>query len=277
MDYLALDSDGNVWILGGYTEEYEGGEYTNTESAWLGSAEGQMVGILAPAEVTTDTPRLVHRRSPRRGRLGRRAGRGRGPGVRGVRLLRRRPHRPGGRGRRPRQREQVLRARGRRDQQRAARRQPAQGPVRAAELRRAQPRGVWPRPAGPCWTSRRTPAGTPPPTCTAPPRSRSARRHERRPIVRLIGVSKSFAGRDRRRRPGARRRRPRAVAGREGQPRRAVGQREVDAAVLDRRAAATRLAARWRSTESRWPTGASGERAEVCAPSGSASPSSPTT
>lgn len=56
MDYLALDKDGNVWIVGGYTEEYEGGEYTNTESAWLGQANGQMVGILAPAEVTMDTP-----------------------------------------------------------------------------------------------------------------------------------------------------------------------------------------------------------------------------
>jgi hypothetical protein len=57
MDYLALDKDGNVWILGGYTEEFEGGEYTNTENAWLGTADGQSVGVLAPAEVTMDTPR----------------------------------------------------------------------------------------------------------------------------------------------------------------------------------------------------------------------------
>ncbi|MEZ5170639.1 MAG: hypothetical protein R3A49_07830 [Acidimicrobiia bacterium] len=57
MDYMALDRDGNVWILGGYTEEYEGGEYTNTEGAWLGDADGGMVGILAPADVTMDTPR----------------------------------------------------------------------------------------------------------------------------------------------------------------------------------------------------------------------------
>jgi len=55
MDYLALDRDGNVWILGGYTEEYEGGDYTNTEVAWLGSADGQMVGILTPADVTMNT------------------------------------------------------------------------------------------------------------------------------------------------------------------------------------------------------------------------------
>ncbi len=57
MDYMALDSDGNVWILGGYTEEYEGGEYTNTESAWLGVEGGQTIGILHPGEVTADTPR----------------------------------------------------------------------------------------------------------------------------------------------------------------------------------------------------------------------------
>ena len=57
MDYMALDADGNVWILGGYTEDYEGGEYTNTEDGWLGADGGQTIGILAPAEVTMDTPR----------------------------------------------------------------------------------------------------------------------------------------------------------------------------------------------------------------------------
>lgn len=57
MDYMALDKDGSVWILGGYTEEYEGGEYTNTESAWLGTSDGQRVGVLVPGEVTMDTPR----------------------------------------------------------------------------------------------------------------------------------------------------------------------------------------------------------------------------
>lgn len=56
IDYLALDRDGNVWILGGYTEEFEGGEYTNTEDAWLGTAGRTRIGILAPAEVTETTP-----------------------------------------------------------------------------------------------------------------------------------------------------------------------------------------------------------------------------
>lgn len=57
MDYLALDKDHNVWILGGYDEDYEGGQYTNTDVAWLGQADGQEVGILAPFNVTMDTPK----------------------------------------------------------------------------------------------------------------------------------------------------------------------------------------------------------------------------
>jgi hypothetical protein len=57
MDYLALDADRNVWILGGYTEEYEGGEFTNADSAWLGVADGQVIGVLSPADVTMATPR----------------------------------------------------------------------------------------------------------------------------------------------------------------------------------------------------------------------------
>ena len=56
IDYFALDRDRNVWILGGYTEEYEGGQYTNTEDHWLGTADGTRVGVLAPAEVTRTTP-----------------------------------------------------------------------------------------------------------------------------------------------------------------------------------------------------------------------------
>jgi len=57
IDYLALDTDGNVWILGGYTEDYEGGAFTNTDSAWLGTANGSEVGILSPATVDANTQR----------------------------------------------------------------------------------------------------------------------------------------------------------------------------------------------------------------------------
>jgi len=59
VDYLALDGDGNVWILGGYTEDYEGGEYTNTDGAFLGAGGGAKVGILSPAQVDASTPRWL--------------------------------------------------------------------------------------------------------------------------------------------------------------------------------------------------------------------------
>lgn len=64
MDYMALDKDGNVWILGGYDEDYEGGEYTNIDTAWLGPGEGQIVGILSPMDVTAHTPRWFIGQAP---------------------------------------------------------------------------------------------------------------------------------------------------------------------------------------------------------------------
>ncbi len=56
-DWLALDKDGNVWIMGGYTEDFEGGEFTNAEDAWLGKATGGNPGVLMPGGVAADTPR----------------------------------------------------------------------------------------------------------------------------------------------------------------------------------------------------------------------------
>ena len=64
MDYMALDKDGNVWVLGGYDEDFEGGEYTNIDTAWLGSADGQIVGVLSPMDVTSDTPRWFIGQAP---------------------------------------------------------------------------------------------------------------------------------------------------------------------------------------------------------------------
>ena len=58
-DYMAVDKSGNVWIMGGYTEEYEGGVFTNVEGAYLGTATGGKRGILTPAIVTMDTPRWM--------------------------------------------------------------------------------------------------------------------------------------------------------------------------------------------------------------------------
>ena len=57
VDYFALDKDGNVWMMGGYTENFEGGEFTDVDIAWLGKATGGDPGILMPAVVTAETPR----------------------------------------------------------------------------------------------------------------------------------------------------------------------------------------------------------------------------
>ena len=59
IDYFALDNDGNVWLMGGYTEEYSGGEFTNTADAWLGSGEETEPGILMPADPDVSTPPWV--------------------------------------------------------------------------------------------------------------------------------------------------------------------------------------------------------------------------
>jgi hypothetical protein len=56
-DWFALDKDANVWIVGGYTENYEGGAFTNVEDARLGKATGGDPGILLPGHVDLRTPR----------------------------------------------------------------------------------------------------------------------------------------------------------------------------------------------------------------------------
>jgi hypothetical protein len=59
LDYFALDKDGNVWLMGGYTAQYSGGEFTNTADAWLGGSDGAEAGILLPADADTSTPAWV--------------------------------------------------------------------------------------------------------------------------------------------------------------------------------------------------------------------------
>jgi hypothetical protein len=46
LDYLAQDRNGNVWSMGGYTEEYEGGRFVAVRDAWLSGVKGGRGGIL---------------------------------------------------------------------------------------------------------------------------------------------------------------------------------------------------------------------------------------
>lgn len=55
LDYFAQDRHGNVWYLGSYTEEYEGGQFTSAADAWLAGVHGARPGILMPAN---PSPRL---------------------------------------------------------------------------------------------------------------------------------------------------------------------------------------------------------------------------
>lgn len=56
LDYMAEDSDGNVWVLGGYTEEYEGGRFVSAVDAWLSGTKGAKFGLLVPAEPRAGSP-----------------------------------------------------------------------------------------------------------------------------------------------------------------------------------------------------------------------------
>lgn len=55
LDYLAVDNAGNVWWLGGVTEEYADGKFAGVDEAWLDGKKGGKAGILLPADPTSGT------------------------------------------------------------------------------------------------------------------------------------------------------------------------------------------------------------------------------
>ena len=67
IDYLALDSTGNVWALGSYTEAYEGGEFVNVNDAWLAGVDGGKAGILMMADPQPGMPSYVQATVPGEG------------------------------------------------------------------------------------------------------------------------------------------------------------------------------------------------------------------
>lgn len=56
LDYLAQDKRGNVWFMGSYTEEYEGGHFVSVRDAWLSGVKGGRAGILMLADPRAGTP-----------------------------------------------------------------------------------------------------------------------------------------------------------------------------------------------------------------------------
>ncbi len=56
VDYLAEDQGGNVWYLGSYTEAYEGGQFLNSQDAWLAGVNGADAGLYLPADPDPGDP-----------------------------------------------------------------------------------------------------------------------------------------------------------------------------------------------------------------------------
>ncbi len=59
IDYFGLDKAGNVWLVGGYTEAYSGGQFTNTIDAWLGRARAARPGSSCGQAEGVDTAMVI--------------------------------------------------------------------------------------------------------------------------------------------------------------------------------------------------------------------------
>jgi hypothetical protein len=64
IDWEAQDRYGNVWSVGSYTEEYEGGRFSLRRDAWLAGMQGGRAGILMPANPTPPDPAWTIARPP---------------------------------------------------------------------------------------------------------------------------------------------------------------------------------------------------------------------
>lgn len=56
IDYLAEDKAGNVWNLGGYTQQYEGGRFVAAQDAFLHGVNGATAGVLVQAHPSVTNP-----------------------------------------------------------------------------------------------------------------------------------------------------------------------------------------------------------------------------
>jgi hypothetical protein len=64
LDWRAQDRFGNVWSVGSYTEEYEGGRFSLRRDAWLAGVQGGKPGVMMPSDPTTRTPPWIIARPP---------------------------------------------------------------------------------------------------------------------------------------------------------------------------------------------------------------------
>lgn len=64
LDYMATDAQGNVWFLGSYTQQYDGGRVVSVQDAWLSGVRGGEAGILVPGHPRTGSPPYSIARPP---------------------------------------------------------------------------------------------------------------------------------------------------------------------------------------------------------------------
>ena len=56
IDWRAQDRAGNIWSVGSYTEEYEGGRFSIRRDAWLAGIDGARPGLMMPVNASPQMP-----------------------------------------------------------------------------------------------------------------------------------------------------------------------------------------------------------------------------
>jgi hypothetical protein len=62
--FFAQDDGGNVWLLGEYPEEFEGGKFAGAPSTWITGVEGSKAGIMMRADPRPDTSNYLQGLAP---------------------------------------------------------------------------------------------------------------------------------------------------------------------------------------------------------------------
>ena len=67
IDYLAQDTEGNVWYLGSYTEGYQAGQFVAAHDAWLAGTDGAEAGVMMMSDPTEGMPAYMQASVPGEG------------------------------------------------------------------------------------------------------------------------------------------------------------------------------------------------------------------
>jgi hypothetical protein len=62
--FHAQDQRGNVWSLGEYPEEFQGGVFVGAPNTWIAGVNGAKAGVLVPARPRLGTPAFLQGRAP---------------------------------------------------------------------------------------------------------------------------------------------------------------------------------------------------------------------